>query len=108
MLYTPQNMTLMLYACQDKLVLRVQTANNEVAHLQEFDYGKSTLAKPCHVARPWLWSMCCAASSCTPSCTANDAVGAVVTNGQGQLDQCVRQIDAIIEAEKCKRWRLVN
>ncbi|DBB17704.1 TPA: hypothetical protein ACH3X3_002743 [Trebouxia sp. C0006] len=54
----------------DKLVLRVQTANDEVAHLKDFDY--------------------------------------VVTNGQGQLDQCVRQIDAIIEAEKCQRWRLVS
>ena len=36
------------------------------------------------------------------------AMYAVVTNGQGQLDQCVRQIDAIIEAEKCKRQRLVK
>ena len=24
---------------QDKLVLRVQTANDEVAHLKDFDYG---------------------------------------------------------------------
>lgn len=54
----------------DKLVLRVKTANDEVAHLKDFDY--------------------------------------VVTNGQGQLDQCVRQIDAIIEAEKCKQRRLVS
>lgn len=27
--------------CQDKLVLRVRTANDEVAHLQDFEYGKS-------------------------------------------------------------------
>lgn len=54
----------------DKLVLRVRTANDEVAHLQDFDY--------------------------------------VVTNGQGQLENCVRQIDAIIEAEKCNRRRLVQ
>lgn len=26
--------------CQDKLVLRVRTANDEVAHLQNFDYGE--------------------------------------------------------------------
>jgi len=25
---------------QEKLVLRVQTANDEVAHLKDFDYGK--------------------------------------------------------------------
>ena len=25
---------------QDKLVLRVRTANDEVAHLQDFEYGK--------------------------------------------------------------------
>ena len=51
-----QKLTLMLYACQDKLVLRVQTANNEVAHLQEFDYGEFTLVKPFQAAFPLLWS----------------------------------------------------
>ena len=27
--------------CQDKLILRVKTANDEVGYLQDFEYGKS-------------------------------------------------------------------
>ena len=33
---------------------------------------------------------------------------AVVTNGQGQLDTCVSQINAIIEAEKCRQQRFIS
>ena len=33
--------------CQDKLVLRVRTANDEVAHLQDFEYGKSWALTTC-------------------------------------------------------------
>ena len=41
MLLLHLNSLLTLFVCcQDKLVLRVQTANDEVAHLKDFDYGK--------------------------------------------------------------------
>ena len=30
--------------CQDKLILRVKTANDEVGYLQDFEYGESKLS----------------------------------------------------------------
>lgn len=40
--------------CQDKLILRVKTANDEVVHLQDFEYGGSTTAE--QQAQAWAES----------------------------------------------------
>lgn len=86
--------------CQDKLILRVKTANDEVVHLQDFEYGESRQLK----SQLKLGQKVAGRTEILIVVL----FCAVVTNGQGQLEKCVRQIDAIIEAEKCKRQRLVR
>lgn len=82
---------------QDKMQIRVKTAQEELATIKDFDYGEQRvhgsrtghhLGDPCehHCSSLFL--------ACFPC--------AVVVNRDGQLDDTVAQIEAILVAEKAR------
>ena len=81
---------------QDNMAARIRTARSEAARMPEFDYGEACSIRP-HFGSCFAGILLGKVSHLTHWCCLR---AAVVVNQDGRLEDTVREIEAILLAEK--------